>query len=47
MAQHEQLFCTQPGGPDSFHPGQPDEAFRDDDGRLHLGLSPHPQERES
>jgi nitrate reductase / nitrite oxidoreductase, beta subunit len=48
MAQHEQLFCAQPGGPepggpgpggpDSFHPngGQ----HRDGDGRLHLDLSP-------
>jgi nitrate reductase beta subunit len=39
MAQHEQLFCTQPGGPDDFHPPATEE-FRDDDGRLHLGLSP-------
>ena len=23
MAQHEQLFCAQPGGPDSFHPRPP------------------------
>jgi nitrate reductase beta subunit len=38
MAQHEQLFCAQPGGPDSFHPPAGD--FRDDDGRLHLDLSP-------
>jgi hypothetical protein len=39
MAQHEQLFCAQPGGPDSFHP--PDrQAFRDGDGRLHLDISP-------
>jgi nitrate reductase / nitrite oxidoreductase, beta subunit len=39
MAQHEQLFCTQPGGPDSFHPPAA-EQFRDGDGRLHLDLSP-------
>jgi nitrate reductase beta subunit len=39
MAQHEQLFCAQPGGPDSFHP-PPAGDFRDDDGRLHLDLSP-------
>ncbi len=39
MAQHEQLFCAQPGGPDDFHPPS-GEAFRDDAGRLHLGLSP-------
>jgi nitrate reductase beta subunit len=42
MAQHEQLFCAQPGGdsgPDSFHPGTSGD-FRDDDGRLHLDLSP-------
>jgi nitrate reductase / nitrite oxidoreductase, beta subunit len=39
MAQHEQLFCAQPGGPDSFHPSAAGE-FRDDDGRLHLDLSP-------
>jgi nitrate reductase beta subunit len=38
MAQHEQLFCAQPGGPDEFHP--PSGPFRDDDGRLHLDLSP-------
>jgi nitrate reductase beta subunit len=37
-AQHEQLFCAQPGGPDEFHP--PSGPFRDDDGRLHLDLSP-------
>ncbi|MBO0838068.1 MAG: nitrate reductase subunit beta, partial [Actinobacteria bacterium] len=51
MAQHEQLFCAQPGGPDSFHPApaaepaEPaehfrDEQFRDDKGRLHLSLTP-------
>jgi nitrate reductase beta subunit len=45
MAQHEQLFCSQPGGPDSFHPGGDREEFRDDDGRLHLGLSPQERER--
>ena len=39
MAQHEQLFCAQPGGPDSFHPPAAQE-FRDGDGRLHLDLSP-------
>jgi nitrate reductase beta subunit len=39
MAQHEQLFCAQPGGPDSFHPPAAEE-FRDGDGRLHLNLSP-------
>ena len=39
MAQHEQLFCTQPGGPEEFHPPGGQE-FRDDDGRLHLNLSP-------
>jgi nitrate reductase beta subunit len=48
-AQHEQLFCAQPGGPDEFHPapgapgapGAPDPVpFRDGDGRLHLNLSP-------
>ncbi|MGH7734165.1 MAG: nitrate reductase subunit beta, partial [Gemmatimonadales bacterium] len=43
-AQHEQLFCTQPGGPDASgdehsHPPAVPE-FRDDDGRLHLDLSP-------
>src|SRR5262249_4357251 len=42
-AQHEQLFCAQPGGGDEFHP--PSQApgqgpFRDGDGRLHLDLSP-------
>src|SRR5215469_8679946 len=36
MAQHEQLFCAQPGGPETFHPGN----HRDGDGRLHLDLSP-------
>jgi nitrate reductase beta subunit len=44
MAQHEQLFCAQPGGPDSFHPGPAGEQVRDDDGRLHLSLSPRRQE---
>jgi nitrate reductase beta subunit len=39
MAQHEQPFCSQPGGADSFHPPENPE-FRDDDGRLHLNLSP-------
>jgi nitrate reductase beta subunit len=39
MAQHEQTGCTQHGGPDSFHPPGAQPA-RDDDGRLHLGLSP-------
>ena len=39
MAQHEQLFCAQPGGPDSFHPATSGD-FRDDEGRLHLDLSP-------
>jgi nitrate reductase / nitrite oxidoreductase, beta subunit len=39
MAQHEQLFCAQPGGPDSFHPPAAQQ-FRDGDGRLHLDLSP-------
>jgi nitrate reductase beta subunit len=49
MAQHEQLFCAQPGGPDgtgpdpaeSFHPGtSPDasQTFRGDDGRVHFNL---------
>ncbi len=42
MAQHEQLFCAQPGGPDSFHPPAAQE-FRDDGGRLHLNLSPQGQ----
>jgi nitrate reductase beta subunit len=42
MAQHEQLFCAQPGGPDEFHPA-PAQQFRDDDGRLHLDLSPRRQ----
>jgi nitrate reductase beta subunit len=41
MAQHEQLFCAQPGGPeDNFHPAPAGEPFRDDDGRLHLSVSP-------
>jgi nitrate reductase beta subunit len=44
LAQHEQLFCAQPGGPDSFHPGPADGPVRDDDGRLHLNLSPRKQE---
>jgi hypothetical protein len=39
MAQHEQLFCAQPGGPEEFHPPANPE-FRDGDGRLHLNLSP-------
>jgi nitrate reductase beta subunit len=39
MAQHEQLFCTQPGGPEPSHPPGSQE-FRDGDGRLHLNLSP-------
>jgi nitrate reductase beta subunit len=52
MAQHEQLFCTQPGGPGDFQaePGGPGNVhlqdrpgFRDDDGRLHLDLSPRSQ----
>jgi nitrate reductase beta subunit len=38
MAQHEQLFCAQPGGIEDFHPPAPE--FRDGDGRLHLNLSP-------
>jgi nitrate reductase / nitrite oxidoreductase, beta subunit len=37
-AQHEQLFCAQPGGPDEFHPPAAQE-FRDGDGRLHLNIS--------
>jgi nitrate reductase / nitrite oxidoreductase, beta subunit len=37
-AQHEQLFCAEPGEAGSFHP--PAGPFRDDDGRLHLELSP-------
>jgi nitrate reductase / nitrite oxidoreductase, beta subunit len=45
MAQHEQLFCAQPGGPESFHPAPAGEEFRDSDGRLHLGVSA--RERES
>ena len=44
MAQHEQLFCAQPGGPDDFHPAPADEPFRDDDGRLHLTVSPRERE---
>ncbi len=40
MAQHEQLFCAQPGGPDEFHPPSGPGPFRDGDGRLHLDLSP-------
>ena len=45
MAQHEELFCAQPGGPDSFHPGHSagGENHRDGDGRLHLNLSPRSQ----
>jgi nitrate reductase beta subunit len=39
MAQHEQLFCAQPGGPESFHPGT-EQQSRDGDGRLHLNISP-------
>ena len=35
LAQHEQLSCAQPGGPEEFHP-----PTRDADGRLHLDLSP-------
>ena len=42
MAQHEQLFCAQPGGPDEFHPPAAQE-FRDGDGRLHLNISPQTQ----
>jgi len=42
MAQHEQLFCAQPGGPDSFHPPAAQQ-IRDGDGRLHLNLSPRGQ----
>jgi nitrate reductase / nitrite oxidoreductase, beta subunit len=44
MVQHEQLFCAQPGGPESFHPGEGDAAARDSEGRLHLGLSPLPRD---
>ncbi len=40
MAQHEQLFCAQPGGPESFHPDESSEPIRDSEGRLHLNLSP-------
>jgi nitrate reductase / nitrite oxidoreductase, beta subunit len=40
MAQHEQLFCAQPGGPDEFHPPGGPGPHRDGDGRLHLDLSP-------
>jgi len=39
-AQHEQLFCAQPGGVDEFHPPSGPVPFRDGDGRLHLDLSP-------
>ena len=39
-AQHEQLFCAQPGGVDEFHPPSDPVPFRDGDGRLHLNLSP-------
>ena len=42
MAQHEQLFCAQPGGPAEFHPPAAQQ-FRDGDGRLHLDLSPRGQ----
>jgi len=42
MAQHEQLFCAQPGGPEAFHPPAAQQ-FRDGDGRLHLDLSPRDQ----
>jgi nitrate reductase / nitrite oxidoreductase, beta subunit len=42
MAQHEQLFCAQPGGPDSFHPPAAQQ-YRDGDGRLHLNLHPRSQ----
>jgi nitrate reductase beta subunit len=38
LAQHEQLFCDQPGGVEDFHP--PAGEYRDSGGRLHLGLSP-------
>jgi nitrate reductase beta subunit len=42
MAQHEQLSCSQHGGVEDFHlPSEPN--FRDDDGRLHLGVSPREQ----
>jgi nitrate reductase / nitrite oxidoreductase, beta subunit len=44
MAQHEQLFCAQPGGPESFHPGSDRADYRDGDGRLHLSLSPTERE---
>jgi nitrate reductase beta subunit len=40
LAQHEQLFCAQPGGAEDFHP--PAGPFRDGDGRLHLDLSVPP-----
>jgi nitrate reductase beta subunit len=40
MAQHEQLFCAQPGGPDDNFPQPASGPVRDDDGRLHLDLSP-------
>ena len=45
MAQHEELFCAQPGGPDSFDPPT-DPQFRDDDGRLHLNVSPSPRSQQ-
>jgi nitrate reductase beta subunit len=38
MAQHEQLFCSQPGGDGTAH-----EDFRDDDGRRHFNLTPREQ----
>ena len=47
MAQHEQLFCSQPGGDGTghagFHPGTEagaDGSRRDGDGRLHLNVLP-------
>ena len=40
MAQHEQLFCSQPGGTGEFHPPEEPAEFRDGDGRLHLGVTP-------
>jgi nitrate reductase beta subunit len=42
LAQHEQLFCTQPGGAEEFH--LPAGPHRDSDGRLHLDLSPRSRE---
>jgi nitrate reductase beta subunit len=41
LAQHEQLFCAQPGGVEDFHP--PSAPFRDSAGRLHLDVSPSPE----